>query len=78
MRVFLFRGTPVVEVGGGVDAWEHVTVEEVYTYAEPHAPGGQVRGGRGETGYESGYGYSVAPYGTAYRRTLHTTGVPRS
>ena len=27
----------------------------------------------GGTGYESGYGYCLAPYGTAYRRALRTT-----
>ena len=26
-----------------------------------------------ETGYDSGYGYYIPPYGTAYRRALRTT-----
>jgi hypothetical protein len=31
------------------------------------------RGRAGRTGYDSGYGYCLSPYGAAYRRALRTT-----
>ena len=30
------------------------------------------------TGYDGGYGYSVPPYGTSYRRVLRTTRIRRT